>query len=122
MKLAALLLTATAQLAFAVSTPVSISTPSDERDMAAFGNTVEHERMARAPVMELVAVDEFGKATPFAFSAACVSNVTTNKLALLTLYFRLPVLQALQNPWVTRVTQLYEDLLQAPCGELFKCT
>jgi hypothetical protein len=122
MKLAALLLTVTAQLAFVVSTPVSISTSSDERDMAAVGNTVEHEKMARAPAMELVAVDEFGKATPFIFTAACVSNVTTNKLALLTLYFRLLVPQALQSPWVTKVIQLYEDLLQAPCGVLSKCT
>jgi hypothetical protein len=122
MKLAALLLTATAQLAFVVSTPVSISTPSDERDMAAVGKNVGHEMMARASAVELIAIDEFGNGTPFVFSAACVSNVTTNKLTLLTLYFRLPVPQALQNPWVTKVTQLYEDLLQAPCGVHSKCT
>jgi hypothetical protein len=76
MKLA-VLLTATAQLAFlVVSTPISISTSSDAGDIAAVGRHVEHEMMARAPEVELVALDEFGNGTPFVFSAACVSNVT----------------------------------------------
>jgi hypothetical protein len=71
MKLASLL-TATAQLALVVATPVPLTT-SDERDTAVIEGKVEPQ-IARAPIGDLIATHELEKRAPFIFSAACVSN------------------------------------------------